>query len=71
MAEKIRVLLVDDEPGIIKMVGKRLELGYIFSHLKGRHRANPYAPEPYFDLTDKEAAQLTRFLTSVQARELD
>ena len=26
MAEKIRILLVDDEPSIVKMVGKRLEV---------------------------------------------
>ena len=26
MAEKPRILLVDDEPSIIKMVGKRLEV---------------------------------------------
>ena len=26
MAEKVRILLVDDEPGIVKMVGKRLEV---------------------------------------------
>ena len=26
MAEKVRVLLVDDEPSIVKMVGKRLEV---------------------------------------------
>ena len=26
MAEKCRILLVDDEPSIVKMVGKRLEI---------------------------------------------
>ena len=26
MAEKSRILLVDDEPSIVKMVGKRLEI---------------------------------------------
>ena len=26
MAEKVRILLVDDEPSIVKMVGKRLEV---------------------------------------------
>ena len=32
MADKVRILLVDDEPSIIKMVGKRLEVeGYEIS----------------------------------------
>jgi mono/diheme cytochrome c family protein len=65
---------IDSEGGALSPglsdIRDRLEPEYIFFHLKGPHRANPYAVEPDYGLTDEEALALTYFLLALEKADI-
>ncbi len=51
-------------------IGNRLRPGYIFRHIKDPQRWVRGAVEPNYNLSDKEALKITKFLMSLKSREL-
>jgi cytochrome c2 len=49
-------------------IRERLEPEYIFYHLKHPQKANPYAVEPDYGLSDEEAMALTHFLIAPEKK---